>query len=567
MADDIPNLFFTAACYVGLWYGSPNHNTDPRISCLGVKNMVRGSVLPFWLQRICVVVSASSLPQVALVMGASFWIRGVVLVLFSIIGASSFIILQLQSDQPRGSTRIVEPINAILKPNQDVNTIQAPRAPQPVPTFTPTYTPTATFTPTATSTITPHPTAITTIPSTATSTVTPVVVVELQSTSTPLPSSNTNDPTAVCNNLANQEDKEDCWWRWHNDLPLIEQPTPTPVLQSIPTPTLALLPSPTPVTQPEFLDVKPSRITYKIRPDSDILREVFSDNRFQSALHHSINCDEINHAVYHGRANLNQICRVNEYNLDIGHDLLDEIGLHWDTQGIYRMRPDDRKFSWTIESINNNQQTNDILKLCKKYFETIGLDMSIKQINKPSTIKEYTISTTVIGSGTCIDWLSLFAQSPKAPCTTQEEKHYLLAPGAGGISAYVKSHLLAIFEYDWNEIVEGTHYITDSDKYFHEPMSEFIQGVKQFEPLVPPERLQHIHSIRESIAKLELAVHDLIYRALDELNYSHIDTVKLHIETLENLYNEEYNLINQTCDIDVPYLDLPGEESFFESLD
>ena len=286
-------------------------------------------------------------------------------------------------------------------------------------------------------------------------------------------------------------------------------------------------------------------------------------------MHHSINCNEINHAVYHGRADLNQICEVNKYNLDFAHAILDEMGLHWDVQGIFRMRPDGRKIAWTIESINNSQQTNDILKLCRKYFETVGLDMSIKQIKKPSTIKEYTISTTVIGSGTCIDWLPLFVQSPKAPCTTQEEKQYLLAlfdTGFGGIPR----HLLDIFDYEWDEIVEGTievpHYILDSHKYLHEPMSELIQGVKQFEQLVPPERLKHIHSIREKAAKLVPVIHDLIYKALDELDYSHIDTAKLHDETLGNLYREYDNMIVQTCDIAIPYVDLPGE-GFFEKLD
>ena len=499
-------------------------------------------------------------------MGTTFWIRGVVVAFTIIIGVVSVVILQTQSNAPRGATRIFE-------------TVQVQVAPQPVPTFTPIPVATATFTPiptqqpTPTIALTPTIAAVVSIHPTAVPAFTPVVV---EPVNTPPAPPDTTDPNFVCNeHYTEQQDKEACWWRWHNGFPLMEQATPTPSIVALPSPTPTIsivLPTPTPAGQP-FAVVQPSSITYKIRPDSDILRELFRDKRFQDALHHSINCNEINHAVYHGHANPQQICKdgTQQYNLDTAHHLLDELGLEWDEHGVFRLRPDGRRLAWNVESFNNNQQTNDILKLCQKYFETIGIDMYIKQVNNPSaSIPSHTVSTTSIGSKTCTDWIPVFAQSPKAPCTTTEEKQYLLALMEINPNAqYFTDHLLPIFNYSWDEIAEGTHYILESEKYLHKPMSEFIQKVKQFEQLTYPSSLKHIHSHRENMVKLIPTIHDLIYKALAEFDYSHINTATSHIETLANEHDKTWGMIVQTCDIPPPgwKVDNFGDYDFFGDLD
>ena len=512
-------------------------------------------------------------------MGTAFWIRSVAVVLFSIIGIASVVILQSQSNQSsqlRGSTRLFEPIDNLLNPNQNIDVSQEHVAPKPVPTFTPTLVATATFTPTANPTNTPTATAITVIQQPSPPTAMPVVVVELQPTNTPLPP-NPNDPNVVCNNLTAQKDREACWWRWHNELPLIEESTPTPM----PTP-IILVVTPTLIpTNQQFLDVQPSRITYKIRPDSDILRGVFSDNRFQTALHHAINCHEINHAVYHGRASPQQLCKVDEYNLDMAHAFLDELGLVWDALGVYRMRPDGEIFSWAIESINNNQQTNDILKLCRKHFETIGLNMIVKQINEPATtIPAHAISTTAIGSGTCVDWIALFVQSPKAPCTTQAEKQYLLAvtlPSPTSLTDLL-SGVKDVLE-DYGTPIPG-HEMSQSefefyyDKVIYRGLNDAIQRVEEFEQLTPPISLQHIHAHYETAVNPLKTSHGLIQAMLESRTYNPVDAdiIKAHAESFTNFHETAWEMIKKTCDYYPPGGPLGphgliGERDFFDDLD
>ena len=60
--------------------------------------------------------------------------------------------------------------------------------------------------------------------------------------------SNADNPDVICTtHYTTQQAKEDCWWRYHNGLPLI-RPTPQPIMPT-PTPTPTLTPIPTPTQQ------------------------------------------------------------------------------------------------------------------------------------------------------------------------------------------------------------------------------------------------------------------------------------------------------------------------------
>ena len=100
-------------------------------------------------------------------------------------------------------------------------------------------------------------------------------------------------------------------------------------------------------------------------PDMD-LRPIFQDVRFRRALSLAINRDEINQVVFFGLGEPAQMTLLPtskyyeesyaqawaEYDPDAANTLLDEMGLQWDNRREYRLLPNGKRLSFTVEYIN-----------------------------------------------------------------------------------------------------------------------------------------------------------------------------------------------------------------------
>ena len=254
------------------------------------------------------------------------------------------------------------------------------------------------------------------------------------------------------------------------------------------------------------------------------------------------------------------------------------MGLGWDAHGALRLRPDGRPLAWSIESFNNNQQTNDTLKLCRKYFETIGIDLYIKQVNNPlAPIPNHTVSTRSTGTRICTDWVPVFAQSPKAPCTTKEETQYLFALfdidasewhpyDLDTVETIITEHSGSSYA-DIKEQVEGVY-----DKVLFRGIKHRMKQAERFNQLAPPASLQHIHEHYKSYFEKTSTSFELMYKMLEAMKYNEEDaaTIIKHSETLNNHGTQAWDMLVQTCEIPPPGWNVGpfGEDySFFGDLD
>jgi peptide/nickel transport system substrate-binding protein len=123
-----------------------------------------------------------------------------------------------------------------------------------------------------------------------------------------------------------------------------------------------------------------------------VLRELFNDIRWRKALSHAINRDEINELRFAGlgvprnpimhpgpgfwEEGLDQY--YTEYNVDLANQLLDEIGLEYDSDGKFRLRPDGQPLALTMEVDAGRADLTEIANLIKSYWAEVGINISVK---------------------------------------------------------------------------------------------------------------------------------------------------------------------------------------------
>jgi peptide/nickel transport system substrate-binding protein len=122
-----------------------------------------------------------------------------------------------------------------------------------------------------------------------------------------------------------------------------------------------------------------------------VLRQLFADDRFRKALSVAIDRDEINEIVFQGLGTPRQASIIEggafyseewanaytEYDPDKAATLLDEIGLKWDNEKKYRLRPDGQVLAVTIES-REGKTEETTSELVKSYWEEIGVKTAVK---------------------------------------------------------------------------------------------------------------------------------------------------------------------------------------------
>jgi len=123
-----------------------------------------------------------------------------------------------------------------------------------------------------------------------------------------------------------------------------------------------------------------------------VLRKLFEDDRFRKSLSLAINRDEINELCWLGQAEPRQASLSSgmpyyseewekayaEYDLKKANSLLDEIGLKWDKNHEYRLRPAGKTLAVTIEFTPAYPVWADTLGLVKDYWKEIGIEVALK---------------------------------------------------------------------------------------------------------------------------------------------------------------------------------------------
>jgi peptide/nickel transport system substrate-binding protein len=127
--------------------------------------------------------------------------------------------------------------------------------------------------------------------------------------------------------------------------------------------------------------------------EDEVLREIFEDIRFRKAVSHAINRQEIVDLAWNGLGEASGLTvgkyvafwrpewkdMYAEYDPDLSNELLDEVGLKWDANHQYRLRPDGK----TLEVIYSGReyfgQNADTHALFVEHIEAVGIKVIWKQ--------------------------------------------------------------------------------------------------------------------------------------------------------------------------------------------
>lgn len=124
-----------------------------------------------------------------------------------------------------------------------------------------------------------------------------------------------------------------------------------------------------------------------------VLRKIFNDIRWRQAMSLAIDRDEMNQALYFGKGTPRQATMAPdasfyedwmgeyyaEYDPEKANRLLDEMGLKWNEEHQWRLRPDGKDLAINFEY---NIGMTDAFELVKMYWEKVGVKMSLKMLDR-----------------------------------------------------------------------------------------------------------------------------------------------------------------------------------------
>ncbi len=124
----------------------------------------------------------------------------------------------------------------------------------------------------------------------------------------------------------------------------------------------------------------------------EVLRELFNNIKWRQALSHAIDRNEINELRFAGRGvPRNPIMHpgpgfweegmdqyYTEYNVELANQLLDEIGLVYDSDGRFRLRPDGDPLTLTMEVDAGRADLSEVGNLIKSYWAAVGVNINVK---------------------------------------------------------------------------------------------------------------------------------------------------------------------------------------------
>jgi len=156
-----------------------------------------------------------------------------------------------------------------------------------------------------------------------------------------------------------------------------------------------------------------------LTPADPVLRKIFEDVRFRQALSLAINREEINEVCFLGLGKIPGLSTrpgslfyespeemgirtYHEYNPEEANQLLDEMGLKWDSRGLWRLMPDGRKLSWLVSVTTSTYMS--ATEMVKDYWKDIGIDVKLKLVEGSLAYEERgyageVVSAVGVGSG------------------------------------------------------------------------------------------------------------------------------------------------------------------------
>lgn len=135
-------------------------------------------------------------------------------------------------------------------------------------------------------------------------------------------------------------------------------------------------------------------LSFNLNHKDPVLREIYNDRRFRIAMSHAINRDEMNQALYFGlaapiQATINPnasyfkdewTTKYASFDVDAANALLDEMGLVWDDEGKWRLRPDGQRL--TSIYAYYPEFTVEHLELVRGYWEAVGHELVIQEVSR-----------------------------------------------------------------------------------------------------------------------------------------------------------------------------------------
>ncbi|MBM4457668.1 MAG: ABC transporter substrate-binding protein [Chloroflexi bacterium] len=124
----------------------------------------------------------------------------------------------------------------------------------------------------------------------------------------------------------------------------------------------------------------------------EVLRKLFNELKWRQAMSHAINRDEINELRFAGQGvPRNPIMHpgatgykegmdqyYTKFDVAKANQLLDEIGLKWDADKKFRLRPDGKPFAMTMEVDAGRADLAEVCNLIKGYWAKVGINISVK---------------------------------------------------------------------------------------------------------------------------------------------------------------------------------------------
>jgi len=173
-------------------------------------------------------------------------------------------------------------------------------------------------------------------------------------------------------------------------------------------------------------------LTYEEDP---VLRDIFRDVRFRRAASLAIDREEINKVLYFGKAEPWQTTVLPsssyyeegfgkayaQYDLKEANRLLDEMGLKWDENHEWRLRPDGKKLTIIYEYFTQ-EMLGPIGELIKRQWKKIGIDLILKPISGDLMWTRYPANLVQVG----VIWCDM---GTTPAFTTSADFHVPLDPG------------------------------------------------------------------------------------------------------------------------------------------
>ena len=130
-------------------------------------------------------------------------------------------------------------------------------------------------------------------------------------------------------------------------------------------------------------------------PNDPVLRKIVQDVRFRQAMSLALNREEIKESIFLGFGRPAQIAPVPgsayyeeefekayaQYDPDRANRLLDEMGLRWDENHQYRLRPDGKRLTLPLLHYDLTPPASPGAELASKYWKAIGIDVPVKKVD------------------------------------------------------------------------------------------------------------------------------------------------------------------------------------------